>query len=251
MGSVGFDLNKWIRKGLLHIHASRPTLHGLEQHLVMMHELVQEFRPAVVVVDPISNLALDNHDVDMKPTLMRLIDFLKRQQITALFTSLVSGGVSYEESEVGVSSLMDTWLVLRNVEFNGERNRTLFVVKSRGMHHSNQVREFVIGSNGLDLIVAYVGEDRVLTGTARLVQEAKEKAAEELRHRDHSRRMRQLDAKRKAIEAQISALRAEAAAEAEEVKFVIEQDTAQDSAARKSTAVLSEIRGAPNAKGRR
>ncbi len=244
MRSVGFNLDKWIRKGLLKIHSSRPTLHGLEQHLVMMHEMVKSFKPTVVVVDPISNLALDDEDSDIKPTLMRLIDFLKKHQITALFTSLVSGAVIEEDSQVGVSSLMDTWLLLRNVEFNGERNRTLYVVKSRGMHHSNQVREFLIGRGGLDLIDAYIGQDRVLTGTARLVQEAREREAEVFRRKDHERKLRQLAAKRKAIDAQIGALRAEADAEADEVKFALAQETAQESSSRHNTAVLSQLRGA-------
>jgi circadian clock protein KaiC len=243
MRSVGFDLNKWVKKGLLQIHASRPTFHGLEQHLVMMHERVAEFRPAVVIVDPISNLSLDHEDTDIKPTLMRLIDFLKLQQITAMFTSLVSGSTTYEDSEVGVSSLMDTWLLLRNVEFNGERNRTIFVVKSRGMAHSNQVREFVIRSDGLELVDAYLGEDRVLTGTARVVQEAREKAAEEFRRKDHARKLRQLDAKRKAIESQIAVLRTEADAEAEEVRFAIELDNAHSAANRENASVLSRLRG--------
>jgi circadian clock protein KaiC len=133
MRSVGIDLEPWMKKGLLQIHASRPTLQGLEQHLVTMHEAVLAFSPAVVVVDPISNLTLERYDAEVKPTLMRLIDFIKSAQITALFTSLTSatGGVVNEDSEVGVSSLMDTWLLLRNVELNGERNRTLYTSSSR------------------------------------------------------------------------------------------------------------------------
>lgn len=143
MRSVGIDLQPWIKKGLLQIHSSRPTLHGLEQHLVMMHDTARAFQPTVVAVDPISNLTLDRDEFEVKPTLMRLIDFLKQQQITTLYTSLTVGGrATLEDSQVGVSSLMDTWLLLRNVEYNGERNRTLYVLKSRGMAHSNQVREF-------------------------------------------------------------------------------------------------------------
>ena len=149
MRSIGIDLEPWIKKGLLQIHSSRPTLHGLEQHLVLMHDTVRAFLPAVVAVDPISNLTLDRNEVEVKPTLMRLIDFLKQQQITTLFTSLTAGGgATPEDSQVGVSSLMDTWLLLRNVEFNGERNRTIYVLKSRGMAHSNQVREFVLSDSG-------------------------------------------------------------------------------------------------------
>ena len=122
--------------------------------------------------------------MEVKPTLMRLIDFLKQQQITTLFTSLTAGGgATPEDSQVGVSSLMDTWLLLRNVEFNGERNRTIYVLKSRGMAHSNQVREFVLSDKGIDLVDVYLGADRVLTGTARVAQEAQERAAAELRRR--------------------------------------------------------------------
>lgn len=143
MRSIGIDLDRWVKKGLLVIHSSRPTLLGHEQHLVMMHDAVRAFGPTVVAVDPISNLFLAQNDIEVKPTLMRLIDFLKKEQITTVFTSLTSGGDATsapEDSQIGVSSLMDTWLLLRNIEFNGERNRTIFVRKSRGMAHSNQVR---------------------------------------------------------------------------------------------------------------
>jgi circadian clock protein KaiC len=200
MRSIGIDLAPWEKKGLLQIHSSRPTMHGIEQHLVKMHDTVTAFRPAVVVVDPISNLTLDPSQAEVKPTLMRLIDFLKKEQITSLFTSLAAGGgPTPEDSQLGVSSLMDTWLLLRNVEFNGERNRTLYVLKSRGMPHSNQVREFVLSDAGIDLVEVYLGADRVLTGTARVAQEAQEHAAAELRAQEHDRKLRQLAAKRKAL----------------------------------------------------
>ena len=146
MRSVGIDLAPWVKKGLLQIHSSRPTMHGLEQHLVMMHDTVLAFQPSVVVVDPISNLTLDDTGAEVKPTLMRLIDFLKKLQITSVFTSLTTGGNAPEDSQIGVSSLMDTWLLLRNLEFNGERNRLISVLKSRGMAHSNQVREFLMSA---------------------------------------------------------------------------------------------------------
>jgi KaiC/GvpD/RAD55 family RecA-like ATPase len=197
MRSIGIDLEPWIEKGLLEIHASRPTLHGLEQHLVMMHDAVRAFRPSVVAVDPISNLTLGRHDLDVKPTLMRLIDFLKQQQITTLFTCLSSdGGATPEDSQLVVSSLMDTWLLLRNVEFNDERNRTIYVLKSRGMAHSNQVREFVLSDAGIDLVDVYVGADRVLTGTARVTQETHERTAAEVHRQGHQRRL--LPARRQA-----------------------------------------------------
>ena len=144
MRSIGVDLERWVKKGLLKIFATRPTLHGLEQHLVLMHDAVEEFEPSAVVVDPISNLTMERHEGETKPTLMRLIDFMKGREITAIFSSLTSGSdpESIESSQVGVSSLMDTWLLLRNEEYNGERNRTLFCFEIAGMPHSNQVREF-------------------------------------------------------------------------------------------------------------
>jgi circadian clock protein KaiC len=246
MRSVDIDLGPWMKKGLLEIHASRPTLLGLEQHLVMMHDLVRTFNPTVVAVDPISNLTVANDDAAVKPTLMRLIDFLKKKQITAVFTSLTNGGdatAAPEDTQLGVSSLMDTWLMLRNVEFTGERNRTIFVRKSRGMAHSNQVREFVLSDKGIDLVDVYLGGDRVLTGSARVARESQERAAATLSVQDHQRKLRQLASKRKAIEAQIAALRAEAEAETEEVHFVIAQETLQEKTAHLNADAMAKQRG--------
>jgi len=248
MRSVGIDLDPWIKQGALEIHSSRPTLQGLEQHLVTVHDLVRAFRPDVVAVDPISDLTMARDESEVKPTLMRLIDFLKKQEITAIFTCLTSGGEADsapEDSQIGVSSLMDTWLMLRNIEFTGERNRTIFVRKSRGMAHSNQVREFVLSDNGMDLVDVYLGGDRVLTGSARLTQQALEDAAAALRGQDHQRKLRQLAAKQKAIEAQIAALQAEAEAETEEVHFAITQETLLEKTTKINTDAMAQLRGGP------
>ena len=245
MRSVGIDLAPWVKKGLLEIHSSRPTLQGLEQHLVTMHDLVRAFRPAVVAVDPISNLTLSQNDAEVTPTLMRLIDLLKKDQITAVFISLMSGDdvVSAADSQLSVSSLMDTWLLLRNVEFNGERNRTIFVQKSRGMAHSNQVREFVLSDHGIDLMDMYLGGNRLLTGSARVAQEMQDRADATLRAEDHQRKLRQLDSKRKAIAAQIAALQAEEVAESEEVHFAIAQESLQAKAGRQNADAMAHQRG--------
>jgi len=245
MRSIGIDLERWIKKGLLQIHSSRPTLQGHEQHLVTMYGAVRAFRPTVVAVDPITNLFMAHNDPEVKPTLMRLIDFLKKEQITAIFTCLTTGGdaaMAPEDSQIGVSSLMDTWLLLRNIEFNGERNRTIFVRKSRGMVHSNQVREFVLSDTGIDLVDVYLGGDRVLTGSARVAQEAQERSAATLREQDHQLKLRQLASKRKAIDAQIAALQAEAEAETAEVHFAIAQETLQETTADLNTAAMSQQR---------
>ncbi len=151
MRSIGMDLSGCVRKKLLRVFSTRPTLVGLEQHLVTMHDEIEAFRPDLVVVDPISNLTIEGRVSDIKPTLIRLIDLIKKRGITAIFTSLTSGeqGQSAETSEVGVSSLMDTWILLSNVEHEGARRRTLIILKSRGMKHSNVVRQFLMSDRGI------------------------------------------------------------------------------------------------------
>ena len=246
MRSIGINLDRWLKKELLQIHASRPTLHGLEQNLMMMHDMVRAFHPTVVAVDPISNLTMERDEAEVKPTLMRLIDFLKKEQITAVFTSLTGeeGNTSgLEESQMGISSLMDVWLLLRNTEHNGERNRTIYVLKSRGMSHSNQIREFILSDAGIDLVDVYLGNDRVLTGTARVAQGAEDRAAAEVRQQDHQRKLRQLASKRKAIEAHIAALQAEAEAEGVEVTFSNAQETLQVQTAQQHTDAVAQLRG--------
>ena len=249
MRSVGIDLERWVHAGLLQMRSSRPTLQGLEQHLVVVHDVVREFKPSVVVVDPINNLSLDHSEAILKPTLMRLIDFLKQLQITALFTSATSmeGSSMPDDAEIGVSSLMDTWLLLRNVEFNGERNRTLYVMKSRGMKHSNQVREFIMSATGIDLVDVYLGADRVLTGTARIAQVAGETAAAEMRKRENERRQRLAADRRKAIEAQIAVLQAQAESEAEEERILGAEAAVEDSITQQTTEAIADLRGADGA----
>ncbi len=244
MRSVGLDLGRWVSRGLLQVHASRPTLQGLEQHLVCMYESVRQFRPAVVVVDPISNLTMEREDVSLKPTLMRLIDFLKQDGVTAMFTSLTTDtAVPRADSEVGVSSLMDTWLVLGNYEHNGERTRTLQVLKSRGMEHSNQVREFKLSRRGVELIDVYVSGARVLTGTARITQQAEELAAVRLRELDHARTLVELASQRAAIDAQMAALGPPTA-----IRLVKDKLEVSASAAMPSGAARARARGAAVAK---
>jgi circadian clock protein KaiC len=208
-----------------------------------MHDAIDEFAPSAVAVDPITNLSLARDQAEVKPTLMRLVDFIKQRQITAFFTSLSSGGTpSRDDSEVGVSSLMDTWLQLRNVEFNGERNRLLHILKSRGMAHSNQVREFVLSDEGLSLVEVYAGADRVLTGTARVAQEGLERSASAGRREEHQHRLRQLATRQQGIEAQIALLRAQADAEAAEVKFAVKREAAQGRITQRDAEMMAALR---------
>lgn len=168
MGSIGIELAPWIRRDLLRIHARRPTALGLEAHLVAMHRLIDEWRPRVVVVDPVTNMIAVGSETEVKAMLARLIDFMKLRQITALFTSLTEGGGAAERTDLGVSSLMDVWMLVGNPESNGERNRTIQIVKARGMAHSNQVREFVMTGHGVTLVdVTRRADGSVAIGSAR------------------------------------------------------------------------------------
>jgi len=224
MRSIGIDLEKYVKKGLLRFEAWRSTQSGLEMHLLQIHKLVEQHKPTAVIIDPITNLLLGNKN-ELHSMLMRLIDFLKTKQITGFFTALTSGrNREIEESDVGISSLIDTWIFARDVELNGERNRCIYVLKSRGMAHSNQVREFLMSKNGIRLLPVYVGNGTVLTGSARLSQEARERADNLLRQQTKEEKRRVLDGKRKALEAQIEAMRFELAQEEARVALLTQQE---------------------------
>lgn len=216
MRSVGIDLQPHVNRNLLHFHSTRPTVHGLEMHLVRMHKLVENFAPSVVVIDPVSNLQNAGTLEDSTNMLIRLIDFLRKKQITGFFVALTSPNRAQEMTEEGLSSLVDTWLLVRDIELGGERNRGLYILKSRGMAHSNQVREFLITSRGLKLVPAYLGPSGVLTGSARLSQEARDVAEKQTAQEELERKKLALAHRRKAIEAQVEALRADFRAEEEE-----------------------------------
>ncbi|HUQ73563.1 MAG TPA: circadian clock protein KaiC [Burkholderiales bacterium] len=209
MRSIGIDLEPYIKKGLLKMQASRPNAHGLEMHLVLMHKMVNEFAPSAVIIDPVSNFVSGGSVGDTQSMLLRLIDFLKSRQITAYFNHLTSGNAAWESTDVGVSSIIDTWLLVRDIELAGERNRGLYVLKSRGMQHSNQIREYVINANGVDLIDVYVGPEGVLTGSMRAAQEAREKAAAAQREHDEARKEREIQTRRAALQVELDQLAAE------------------------------------------
>jgi circadian clock protein KaiC len=208
MRSIGMDLQPHVRSGLLRFHASRPTFYGLEMHLLTIHMLVQQHQPKIVVVDPVTDLVSGGSAEDVHVMAMRLVDYLKGKGITTLMTTLTSGGRHPEQTEVNISSLIDTWLLLRDMESGGERNRGLYILKSRGMAHSNQVREFRLTDHGIQLLDVYLGPDGVLTGSARLAQEARVRADESERRQNARRRHLELQAERKALAAQIAAIEA-------------------------------------------
>ena len=222
MRSIGIDLEPWVRKGLLEFHAARPTYGGIEQVLLLTHKRISSFQPSVVVVDPVTNLLMVSTQNEVRSMLTRLVDFMKTQGITAIFTSLTAAG-ALEASEADVSSLMDTWLLLKNIEVGGERNRALYVLKSRGMEHSNQIREFVLTDDGLRLLDVYLGPEGVLTGSARVSQEMREKAVVTFRRQELETQRRELERKRRIFEARMIMLRAEFEAEEEIITQTISE----------------------------
>jgi circadian clock protein KaiC len=223
MRSIGLDLQPWVRKGLLLFQAVRPTYGGIEEHLLVTHKRISRFQPSVVVVDPVTNLIMVSTANEVRSMLTRLVDFLKTQGITSIFTSLTAGGGPLEASEADVSSLMDTWLVLESVEVGGERNRALYVLKSRGMDHSNQIREFLLTDHGLQLLDVYLGPEGVLTGSARMSQEEHEKAAGTSRRQELEGRRRELERERRTFEARMATLRTEHEAKEERIQRTISE----------------------------
>jgi circadian clock protein KaiC len=221
MRSIGIELEQWVKKGLLVFHATRPTLYGLETHLTTSIKLINKFNPDIVILDPINGFMIGENRFEVKTMLLRLVDFLKMKRVTAFFTSLTSATENMEIPDVYISSLIDTWLLLRDIEIGGERNRGLYVLKSRGMAHSNQIREFRLTNHGIELLDVYVGADGVLTGSARLSQETKDDAEQLLRQQEIGSKQFSLERKRDAMEAQIVVLRSEFEAEQSEALKVI------------------------------
>jgi len=228
MRSIGIDLQSWVQKGLLQFQANRPTFAGLEMHLTMMHKAIKAFKPQIVIVDPLNSFIIGGNETEVKAMLMRLVDFLKMNQITGFFTSLTSGGSALEQTDVAISSLIDTWLLLRDIEIGGERNRGLYVLKSRGMAHSNQIREFLLTNHGVELRDVYIGGGGVLTGSARLAQEAQEQAAQIMHEQEVERQKMDLERKRKVMEAQIASMRAEFEAQEAETLNILGQEQARE-----------------------
>ncbi|MDP2957676.1 MAG: circadian clock protein KaiC [Longimicrobiales bacterium] len=217
MLSIGIKLEPWVKKGLLQFHATRPTLYGLETHLTTSIKWINAFEPTIVIFDPINAFESGDNQSEVKTMLVRMVDFLKMKRITALFTSLTPSGDIMGATDLYVSSLIDTWLLLRDIEIGGERNRGLYVLKSRGMAHSNQIREFRLTDHGIELLDVYVGAEGVLTGSARLSQETKDDAEQLLRQQEIESKQFALERKREAMEAQIVVLRSEFEAEKSEV----------------------------------
>lgn len=246
MRSIGIDLQPWVNEGLLRFFAARPTSYGLEMHVARMHKLIEELKPRAVLVDPLTNLMNIGSENEVHAALLRLIDLLKLRQITGFFTSLSHDGKAPESKDLRVSSIMDTWLLLRDIESNGERNRGLYVLKSRGMAHSNQIREFRLTNHGVELIPAYLGPAGVLTGTARQAQETSERAEALTRKQDIERKQNALERKRKTLEAQVAALKATFELEEQELRGIIKEGQSRESRLTDDRRAMGRVRQSEN-----
>jgi circadian clock protein KaiC len=224
MSTIGLDLQQWVKKGRLQFQTVRPFYYGLEMHLARTIRLITEFGPQVVIVDQMSGLEPTGTPLELKEAMMRLIDFLKMKSITAMYTDLTADGSSPALTDTAISSLVDTWLILRDLEFNGERNRGLHILKSRGMAHSNQVREFIMSERGIELKDIYIGPNGMLTGSARVAQEARERAQQASRSEEVERQQLELKHKHDMLEGQIAALRAEFSAEEARIERIIRHE---------------------------
>ena len=243
MRSIGIDLQQWVQRGLLEFHCARPSMYNLENHLSLMLKAINTFKPQVVVVDPLNSFVSGDNEIDVKSLLMRLIDVLKLHQITGLFTSLTVAGTSLEHTDVSISSLMDTWLLLRDIEYGGERSRGMYVLKSRGMAHSKQIREFMLTDHGVQLRDVYVGPAGVLTGTARSNQEAAEKADDLVLKHQMELGEQELVTRRQVLESKIAAMRADFALQEIASLKVTEERHALAALATRQRAQMGVLRG--------
>jgi circadian clock protein KaiC len=244
MRAVGIDLEKYVKQDLLKFQNARPVNFGLEIHLALIHKAISDYEPKVVIVDPITNFLAIGDEPETKSMLTRLIDFLKMQQITAMFTSLTGSSAEIEDSEVGVSSLMDAWMLVKNVESNGERNRGLYILKARGIAHSNQVREFLVTNHGIELIDAYIGSEGVLMGSARAIQSARETTVAQEREQSRRRKQRELQRKQQLFEAQLVALRTQYESERDGLLRELDEEQKRESAVATQRHAMARIRHA-------
>ena len=248
MKSIGFDLDHWIKKDLLKIESVRPSQFGLDMHLIMIQKMVTSFKPQIVIMDPITSFSDHAKSNEVKRILIKLVDFLKSKGITAMFSSLTPSGTPIETSHVAISSLVDSWVLLRDIESNGERNRGLYILKSRGMNHSNQVREFLITNTGVELIDVYSGAGGVLTGGARLSMLAQEKAFDVRTQEETELRHLAVETKRNILDAKIAEMRAEfAAQEAANITLSAQEKLRSTQLSADKTA-MRKIRGSDSSK---
>lgn len=242
MRSIGIDLQPWVEQGRFRHIAARPTFYSLEMHLAVMLREVTRFKPTLVVLDPISAFIGNADHLEVQSTMLRMVDFLKFRGITGVFTHLTHGQGEVVETDVGLSSLMDAWILLLNRESSGEFNRELYLLKARGTAHSNQVREFVLSSDGIRLLPPYIGEGRALTGSARRAQEAQDRRIEAERAATMELRQAEIEKRHQKLKAEIDALNSELQADALELDRIRQSEDSYKTQARLDRAEMEKSR---------
>ena len=250
MRSININLEQHVKSGLLQFHASRPTLYGLEMHLVVIYKLIRQFKPKAIVLDPITNLVTVGNVSEVKSVLTRLIDFLQKEQVTVMFNALTSNYDTQDRPDEGVSSLVDAWLLLRDIEFNGERNRGLYIMKSRGMKNSNQVREFVITDKGIELVEVFLGPDGVLTGSARAAYKLQQVTGHALKQNALNRKDKEIERKKSILEAKIANLNSEFESVKDELNRVYVEEELKAEMAEKNRKEMMRMREKNNQKNK-
>jgi circadian clock protein KaiC len=243
MKSINLDLEKHVKSGLLQFYASRPTIYGLEMHLVVFYKLIKKFKPQVVILDPITNLVTVGDPGQVKSILIRLIDFLQKEQITVMFTALTFPHFLQTSADEDVASLVDTWLSVHDIEYNGERNRAMYIMKSRGMKNSNQVREFLITDNGIEIVEVTLGPGGVLVGSAREAYNLEKNTGEVLRKNAFDRKNKQIESRKTILDAKVAKLKSEFELVKDELNRIYIEEELRNEVAEKNRKQLMKMRG--------
>jgi circadian clock protein KaiC len=243
MSSIGLDIDKFIKSGVLKFYASRPTLQNLELHLISIRKIIESFRPEIIVLDPVTNLMSEAINSEIRQMLAQFVDYLKGQNITTLFTAAITlETIKNNPSDEGISAMMDTWILVRDIETNGERNRGMYVLKSRGMAHSTQVREFSITDHGIVILPTFIGENGVLTGSAKL--EHVHKLEEQKKYQERKVRKKEdvIEKRRLMMEENIKQLKISYEKDLEELKQIQAEQQRKDDVRKKNIADIIELR---------
>ena len=243
MKSINLDLEKQVKKGLLKFYASRPTMYGLEMHLVVFYKLIKEFKPKLVILDPITNLVTVGDPSQVKSILIRLIDFLQKEEITVMFTALTFPHFVQTSADEDVASLVDTWLSVHDIEYNGERNRAMYIMKSRGMKNSNQVREFLITDNGIEIVEVTLGPNGVLVGSAREAYKLEKNTGEVLRKNAFDLKNKQIESRKTILDAKVAKLNSEFELVKDELNRIYIEEELRNEVAEKNRKQLMKMRG--------
>ena len=249
MKSIGLSLDKWVNEKLLYFYTARATTNSLEGHLDNIMTMVREVEPTCVVLDPISAFRPIANENETKLMLIRLNDYLRARKITTVFTALSSDGEYSEHADVQLSSIADTWIVVRIMDYKGERNNVMQLMKSRGMSHSRQMKEMYFTGNGLKLQNVYQGPEGVLTGAARIGQEKYEKLKEARNVIEIDKNRKKIERKKSLLEASIEALKHEYEEELEALHAAIEEAEEQNSKIKETRKEIENIESIQSGEG--